>query len=188
MTTETQEEVKQVETQDDVKEAPATAKKDEKEHLIPKSRFDEINQKFSDEKKRADALERAAIEKEEQALKDDKKYKELYEKSIGTINTLKPKADALELAEETLKAVLDTQIAQIPEDKRVLIPEYGTVEERLKYISVNGDLLRKAEPFDIGASRRGGTSDKKSVVLSDDQKRMAKNLGISESVYAEKLK
>jgi len=187
MTTETQVEEKQVETQDDVKEAPSTAKKDEKEHLIPKSRFDEVNQKFSDEKKRADALERQAIEKEEQALKDDKKYKELYEKSLGTINTLKPKADALEVAEETLKAVLDAQIAQIPEEKRVLIPEYGTVEERLKYISVNGDLLRKAEPFDIGASSRGGKSDKKSVVLTDEQKQMAKKLNISAEDYAAKL-
>ena len=189
MTTEEAKEEKQVEEEkkDDVKEASAGTEKAEKEHMIPKGRFDEINAKLADEKKRADALEKAAIDKEEQALKDDKKYKELYEKSVGTINKLKPQADALEAAEETLNKVLEAQIAQIPEDKRGLIPTYGTTEERLAYIGANGDLLRKADAFDIGASSKGGKKQKDSVVLTEEQKAMAKKTGVPEEQYAKNI-
>jgi len=189
MATEVKEEVKQVEEEkkEEVKEASAETEKAEKEHFIPKGRMDELNQKYKDEKMRADALEKAAIDKEEQALKDDKRYKELYEKSQAKITELTPKAEALATAEETLKNVLEAQIALIPEDKRALIPDYGTVEERLRYIAANGDMLRKADAFDIGASSKGGKSDKKSVVLTDEQKKMAKNLNISQEDYAKKL-
>jgi len=187
MTTEAKEEEKQVEEKkDDVKEAAAEPKKTE-EHMIPKSRMDELNQKLKDEKMRADALEKAAIDKEEQALKDDKKYKELYEKSLAQVNKLKPQAEALEAAEETLSSVLEAQIAQIPEDKRGLIPTYGTTEERLAYIGANGDLLRKADAFDIGASSKGGKKQKDSVVLTEEQKAMAKKTGVPEDEYAKNI-
>ena len=185
MTTEAKEE-KQEEVKDDVKETSAETKKTE-DHMIPKGRFDEVNQKLADERKRADALEKAAIDKEEQKLKDDKRYKELYENAQLKITELTPKADALATAEETLQAVLLAQIEQVPEDKRMLIPAYGTVEERLSYMASNSDLLKKADAFDIGAGKKGGKSEKKSVVLTDDQKAMAKKTGVSEEDYAKKI-
>jgi len=134
----------------------------------------------------------ATIEKENQAqlekqLVEQGKYKELAEERARALAELQPKADKLDSAEATLQLVLDGQILQIPEDKRKLIPDYGTVEDRLNYIAANGDLLRKAEAFDIGASSRGGKSDKKSVVLTDEQKQMAKKLNISNEDYANKL-
>jgi len=134
----------------------------------------------------------ATIEKENQAqlekqLVEQGKYKELAEERARALAELQPKADKLDSAEATLQLVLDGQILQIPEDKRKLIPDYGTVEDRLNYIAANGDLLRKAEAFDIGASSRDGKSDKKSVVLTDEQKQMAKKLNISNEDYANKL-
>ena len=193
-------EVATEETVEEVKKEKAGDPQDPLDALSPEAKkiFEETNAgllsalKKEREANKAAADRLATIEKENQAqlekqLVEQGKYKELAEERARALAELQPKADKLDSAEATLQLVLDGQILQIPEDKRKLIPDYGTVEDRLNYIAANGDLLRKAEAFDIGASSRGGKSDKKSVVLTDEQKQMAKKLDISNEDYANKL-
>ena len=193
-------EVATEETVEEVKKEKAGDPQDPLDALSPEAKkiFEETNAgllsalKKEREANKAAADRLATIEKENQTqlekqLVEQGKYKELAEERARALAELQPKADKLDSAEATLQLVLDGQILQIPEDKRKLIPDYGTVEDRLNYIAANGDLLRKAEAFDIGASSRGGKSDKKSVVLTDDQKAMAKKLNISAEDYAKKL-
>ena len=176
-------EVATEETVEEVKKEKAGDPQDPLDALSPEAKkiFEETNAgllsalKKEREANKAAADRLATIEKENQTqlekqLVEQGKYKELAEERARALAELQPKADKLDSAEATLQLVLDGQILQIPEDKRKLIPDYGTVEDRLNYIAANGDLLRKAEAFDIGASSRGGKSDKKSVVLTDDQK------------------
>ena len=193
-------EVATEETVEEVKKEKAGDPQDPLDALSPEAKkiFEETNAgllsalKKEREANKAAADRLATIEKENQTqlekqLVEQGKYKELAEERARALAELQPKADKLDSAEATLQLVLDGQILQIPEDKRKLIPDYGTVEDRLNYIAANGDLLRKAEAFDIGASSRGGKSDKKSVVLTDEQKQMAKKLNISNEDYANKL-
>jgi len=193
-------EEKEVTTEEAVPEEKAGEPQDPLDALTPEAKklFEETNAgllsalKKEREANKAAAERLATIEKEnqkqlEKQLAEQGKYKELAEERARALAELQPKADKLDSAEATLQLVLDGQILQIPEDKRKLIPEYGTVEDRLNYIAANGDLLRKADAFDIGASSRGGKSDKKSVVLTDEQKQMAKKLNISNEDYANKL-
>jgi hypothetical protein len=193
-------EVATEETVEEVKKEKAGDPQDPLDALSPEAKkiFEETNAgllsalKKEREANKAAADRLATIEKENQTqlekqLVEQGKYKELAEERARALAELQPKADKLDSAEATLQLVLDGQILQIPEDKRKLIPDYGTVEDRLNYIAANGDLLRKAEAFDIGASSRGGKSDKKSVVLTDEQKQMAKKLDISNEDYANKL-
>ncbi len=193
-------EVTTEETVEEVKKEKAGDPQDPLDALSPEAKkiFEETNAgllsalKKEREANKAAADRLATIEKENQTqlekqLVEQGKYKELAEERARALAELQPKADKLDSAEATLQLVLDGQILQIPEDKRKLIPDYGTVEDRLNYIAANGDLLRKAEAFDIGASSRGGKSDKKSVVLTDEQKQMAKKLDISNEDYANKL-
>jgi len=193
-------EVATEETVEEVKKEKAGDPQDPLDALSPEAKkiFEETNAgllsalKKEREANKAAADRLATIEKENQTqlekqLVEQGKYKELAEERARALAELQPKADMLDSAQATLQLVLDGQILQIPEDKRKLIPDYGTVEDRLNYIAANGDLLRKAEAFDIGASSRGGKSDKKSVVLTDDQKAMAKKLDISNEDYANKL-
>ena len=193
-------EEKEVTTEEAVPEEKAGEPQDPLDALTPEAKklFEETNAgllsalKKEREANKAAAERLATIEKEnqkqlEKQLAEQGKYKELAEERARALAELQPKADKLDSAEATLQLVLDGQILQIPEDKRKLIPEYGTVEDRLNYIAANGDLLRKADAFDIGASSRGGKSDKKSVVLTDEQKQMAKKLNISAEDYAAKL-
>lgn len=51
------------------------------EHMIPKSRFDEINKRFKDLQKQVDAAERERKNAEEKALAEQGKYRELYEQA-----------------------------------------------------------------------------------------------------------
>lgn len=193
-------EVATEETVEEVKKEKAGDPQDPLDALSPEAKkiFEETNAgllsalKKEREANKAAADRLATIEKENQTqlekqLVEQGKYKELAEERARALAELQPKADKLDSAEATLQLVLDGQILQIPEDKRKLIPDYGTVEDRLNYIAANGDLLRKAEAFDYGASSRGGKSDKKSVVLTDEQKQMAKKLNISNEDYANKL-
>ena len=193
-------EVTTEETVEEVKKEKAGDPQDPLDALSPEAKkiFEETNAgllsalKKEREANKAAADRLATIEKENQTqlekqLVEQGKYKELAEERARALAELQPKADKLDSAEATLQLVLDGQILQIPEDKRKLIPDYGTVEDRLNYIAANGDLLRKAEAFDYGASSRGGKSDKKSVVLTDEQKQMAKKLDISNEDYANKL-
>ena len=193
-------EVATEETVEEVKKEKAGDPQDPLDALSPEAKkiFEETNAgllsalKKEREANKAAADRLATIEKENQTqlekqLVEQGKYKELAEERARALAELQPKADMLDSAQATLQLVLDGQILQIPEDKRKLIPDYGTVEDRLNYIAANGDLLRKAEAFDYGASSRGGKSDKKSVVLTDEQKQMAKKLDISNEDYANKL-
>ena len=65
---------------DDV-QSTAESKNTEQEHMIPKSRFDEVNQKYQDEAKRRAALEKQIEENQKKRLKEQEDYKALYEQA-----------------------------------------------------------------------------------------------------------
>lgn len=72
-------------------------------------------------------LEETRRAEEEKSLKEQNKYKELYEGSL-------PKLERLNKLEPTLNQMLDTEIAEVPEDKRELIPAFSQVEDKLLWI------------------------------------------------------
>lgn len=63
---------------------------------------------------------------EEKRLAEQGEYK-------GLVDKLKPQAERMEAVDATLKEILALEIADIPEDKRELIPQ-GTPEVQLKWV------------------------------------------------------
>jgi len=157
-----------------------------KEPMIPRERFDAVNQKLKDTEKRLAAIEKASQEAETKRLKESEDYKALYEKTQAELSEVKPKAEKAESMEQALKEDLEAQIAAIPEDRRTLIPTELPVDAQLKWISRNRPLLSKAAPFDIGAGKQGGEG--KSVELTAEQQEQAKKLGVKPEDYAKNLK
>lgn len=177
------EETKVEEEKEGIKEeTPAEAQKPE-EHMIPKSRFDDVNQKYKDAEKRLKALEKSAQDAETARLKESEDYKALYEKEQAKVLELQPKADGADSAHATLKEVLEAQIEAIPENKRSLVPDALSTEQQLAWIARNREQLGKSAQFDIGAGEKGGTGDK-SVTLSQEDAAMAKKMGMSHEEYA----
>lgn len=120
--------------QDDVPKTP-----EDKEIMIPKSRFDEINNQkkaAQDElNKIKQAQEQAKIDQQKeqgkfedlynQASSDAQKYKGDYEKSSTRVVEL----------EGIITSMLETKLESIPEEYHDLIPENLTPEAKLDWIS-----------------------------------------------------
>ena len=164
-------------------QSTAESKNTEQEHMIPKSRFDEVNQKYQDEAKRRAALEKQIEENQKKRLKEQEDYKALYEQTEGELAELKPKAERLIAYEATLKETLEAAIAEIPEGRRTLIPSEYSVDQQLKWISQNRALLSKLSPVDQGAGVRGG-GESKSVELTPEERQIAADYGMTAEEYA----
>ena len=154
-----------------------------KEHMIPKSRMDEVLVKNKELKDRLDAIEKAQKEAEEKRLTEANNFKELYEKQKVELEGLKPRAAVAEESEKVLQSVLESQINEIPEHFRTLVPEGLSTNQKLLWISQNKPLLMKEKGFDIAAGKQGGGSPE-TATLNPEQKELARLAGMTEAEYA----
>lgn len=158
---------------------PATA-----EHMIPKSRLDaEIDRRKELESKLA-AAEQASRQAEEERLKEAQNYKALYEKTSTELAELKPKAAIAEDSEKVLRDVLATQVAELPEHMRDLVPEDLTTQQKLAWLSKHKAQLVKPKAPDIGAGRQGGGAPDSGAELSQEEIDTAKRFGMKPEEYA----
>jgi predicted RNase H-like nuclease (RuvC/YqgF family) len=114
--------------------------------MIPKSRFDEVNNRLkealekirqfeeAEEKRRKEAEEQERKRKEEQG-----KFQELYETTTKELNTYKETAEKYENRvkelETVINSMLETKLKSIPKEFHDLIPENLTAEQKLEWIS-----------------------------------------------------
>jgi len=163
--------------------APTSEVVKPEEHMIPKSRFDEVIKANKEMTDRLTAIEKASKEAEEKRMVDQQKYAELADLRLKEIEALKPKAAVAEESEKVLKSVLDAQIAEIPESLRGLVPEGLTIPQTLGWIAKNKALLLKPAGFDIGAGNRGGNAPA-TIDLTQEEISAAKRLGVKPEEYA----
>ena len=152
-------------------------------HMIPKSRFDEVNDKAKALEARLAALETEQKAQLEAQLAEQGKYKELAEQRAKQLAEAQSKADKLEAYEATLQKLLDAEVEAIPEDKRGMIPAPLSTEQKLDWIAQNKAHLVKQAPPSIGAGIRGG-SQEKSVEISQEEAATAKKFGMTAEEYA----
>ena len=153
------------------------------EHMIPKSRLDEVlalNKTFAD---RLAALELERKDEVEKRLAEQNQWKELAEKRGAELTEAQGKAAKVAEYEKTLESLLEKQVGEIPEEKRALIPTYGTTQQRLEWIAANRAILTAPKPFDIGAGRQGGAEGKK-IELTAEELEVARKFGMTPEDYA----
>jgi len=153
------------------------------EHMIPKSRLDEV---LESNRKLQEQLTRTEKERQEQLeaqLKEQGKWKEIAETRAQEMAALKPKAEQADVIEATLKDVLTSQIAELPEAMRGLVPDELNTQQKLQWLSKNKALLVKPKPVDIGAGRQGGGAPEGND-LSPEEIATAKAFGIKPEDYA----
>ena len=161
-------------------------------HMIPKSRFDEVNEQRKQAQERLEALQAKIAAEEAKAKEEQGKYKELYEELQREVDALKPvKTRASEL-EQAIRDSNKARIDQLPESYRALVPEYDDPVKTRAWLDANASVLSAqgptAPPLDggAGASQRpaGGSKPPKLTAL---QKRVAKQAGMTEDEYARYL-
>jgi type IV secretory pathway VirB10-like protein len=153
------------------------------EHMIPKSRLDEVlalNKTFAD---RLAALEQERKDEVEKRLAEQNQWKELAEKRGAELTEAQGKAAKVAEYEKTLESLLEKQVGEIPEEKRALIPTYGTTQQRLEWIAANRAILTAPKPFDIGAGKQGGAEGKK-IELTAEELEVARKFGMTPEDYA----
>lgn len=97
------------------------------EHMIPKSRFDEVNTKMREFEKKLAKYEKAEKDKAEQDALSRGEYEKV-------INEIRPKAERADTLEATLADYLKIELESIPEKFRALVPD-GDVVQKLKWIN-----------------------------------------------------
>lgn len=116
------------------------------EHMIPKSRFDEVNNSFKELKKQLEAMNAEKVQREaEQAERDRKskeeqgKYQELYETSNRELESFKGESKTFKARVEQLEVVinglLEARLKGIPEEFRDLVPANLTPEQKLEWLT-----------------------------------------------------
>jgi hypothetical protein len=163
------------------KQLASSASKDE--HMVPISRLNEEITKRKELEARVAAIDKANKDAEEKRLIETNQFKDLYEKQKLELEGLKPRAAVAEESEKVLQSVLASQINEIPEHYRTLVPEGLSTNQKLQWISQNKPLLMKEKGFDIGAGQQGGGSPD-ITALNAEQLEIARLAGIPVEEYA----
>lgn len=153
------------------------------EHQVPISRLNEEIGKRKAIEERLQLLEKASKDAEIKRLKETEDYRGLYEKAEKELAEVKPRAAIADEGEKTLRFVLESQIAELPESMRGLVPDELTTQQKLQWLSKNKALLVKPKPVDIGAGKTGGQAAQ-GADLTPEEIEMARQFGMKTEDYA----
>ncbi|MGG3561659.1 hypothetical protein ABES03_08645 [Neobacillus rhizosphaerae] len=110
-----------------------------KETMIPKSRFDEVNNKM---KELQDQLEKFTKQKEQEELEAKKKkgeFEKLYNDASTELESVKGQfknaSERVEALEGLIQTLVDAELEAVPEELRDLVPENFTPEQKLSWIT-----------------------------------------------------
>ncbi|AUM66381.1 hypothetical protein C0R09_18675 [Brevibacillus laterosporus] len=113
--------------------------KKQEEKFIPKSRFDDVNNRYRETQKQLEEIlkEKETQEKEEAEKKGE--FERLYQESTKQAEDFKVKAESQEQRVQQLESILqqmfETKISTIPEELHDLIPKDFTIEQKLEWIN-----------------------------------------------------
>ena len=185
---EEKQDVNKEEDKEEIKDASSagTEKTVERDDLVPIARFNEKNEEAKKLKAENEQLIADKKAETDKRLVEQEKWKELSDKRGEELVQANAKADRVGEMETALEETLAAEMEQIPEEQHSLIPEELSTLQKLQYIAKNKQKLSKTKPFDIAAGRKGSEGNK-DVVLTPEQKLMAKNLGVKEEDYAKQV-
>lgn len=156
------------------------------EHMIPLSRFNEVNDAKRKVEERLATIEAEQKVETEKRLAEQNKYKELAEARGADLVKAQAEAAKVSTYEKTLTDVLASQVEALPEEKRALVPDELTTAQKLAWLAKNAAILKAPAPFDIGAGRTGGGEDRtkpKQPALSSEEAAVARAFGMTEKEY-----
>ncbi|TYS60478.1 hypothetical protein FZC76_21650 [Sutcliffiella horikoshii] len=124
----------------DPQDPPADPPKQDppKEHMIPKSRFDEINNNYKTAKEQLDKLLEEKKEQERLSAEQQGEFEKLYKQASSELETFKNQHSTAETRAKALEGVitnmLEAKLTSIPEEFHDLIPDNLSPEQKLDWI------------------------------------------------------
>jgi hypothetical protein len=109
------------------------------DRMIPKARFDEVNQKFKDVQAQLEEFRKEKQESERKAQEEAGEFQKLYETTSKEYSEIKSHFESMGNRNKELEGVintlLETRLKGIPEDFHDLIPGNLTPEAKLEWIN-----------------------------------------------------
>lgn len=109
------------------------------DNMIPKSRFDEVNNKFKDVQTQLDQLLKEKQDQELEQQKQRGEYEELYKDANGELERYKQEhgqySERVEQLEGVIQTMVEAKLSEIPEDFHDIIPDGMSPEQKLQWIS-----------------------------------------------------
>jgi ribonucleoside-triphosphate reductase len=166
----------------------ATTKNTDSEHMIPKSRFDEVNERARKAEEALAKIQRESESAEQARLLKQGEYQQLAEKAGARAAELEPFKGRAEEAEAVILQACEALVLQIPEDIRDSIVPDLPPAKKFAWLSVNVPrLLAKPAP-NLNAGEGNGTgSGTKPIELTAEQRQMAVNMRMTPEQYAKRL-
>lgn len=118
---------------------PQEPKNESKEHMIPKSRFDEVNNNYKTVKDQLDKILKQQQDDELKRQKEQGEFELLYNQANQELESYKTDFESTKTRVEQLEGImtsmLNTKLESIPEEFHDLIPENLSPEQKLDWIS-----------------------------------------------------
>lgn len=143
----------------DETEKPETKAQEEtdskqQEHMIPKSRFDEINTRYKQVQAQLDELTSAQKAAETKAQEEAGEFRQLYEELKTTHTVMETRNKELE---GVIGELLTSKLAEIPKEFHDLIPDNLLTEAKLSWITKAEEkgLFGKKQQQPVGEQTNG---------------------------------
>lgn len=153
------------------------------EQTVPLFRLNQVIAERNDARKKLQAQEKAQRKAEEDRLKQEKNFEKLYNDTQPELERLRGVETSYTEMEETLQAVLDSQMEGLSEQAKNLVPADLPVVKQLKYIAANRSFLVKPAAFDVAAGQRGSGRNSTKPKATPEQIEIAKSFGMSVEEY-----
>jgi hypothetical protein len=107
--------------------------------FIPKSRFDEVNNKFKELQEQLDNMNKQKEKEELEQRKKKGEFENLYNDAQSELENTKTQfkesSQRIEQLEGIIQTLVDQELEAVPEELRDLVPENFTTEQKLSWIT-----------------------------------------------------
>ena len=125
-------------TSAETKNTETQEKQQAQEVMIPKSRFDEVNNKYKEVQAKLDELLNEKAEAERKAAEQKGEFEKLYKETSKKLEDTQSKYKSADKRAKELEAIitdmLNARLENLPEELRDIIPEGLTPEQKLAWI------------------------------------------------------
>lgn len=132
------------------------------------------------------AAAQAETKAREAALAEERKFEQLAAERLTQLEAYKPIEERASLLEAKIKATNEGRIKRIPEGMRSVIPADYPPEKLSEWLDANEALLTKAPPPPRDGGRGGEGQLQELPKLTDFERELARQAGISETDYAKR--
>ena len=109
------------------------------DHMIPKSRFDEINEKYKNSQKELEGFKKQQEDADKKRKEEQGKFEELYQTASTDLenskNVITTQEERIGVLEGVINGLLETKLTNIPKDLHDLIPNNLTPEAKLEWLN-----------------------------------------------------